>query len=124
MKTSPLTLPVLEKLKEAYKIWQQILPHISKSHRQTIGTKIDKLILDILDLSFRATYSSGAKKVELLKEAVIRNDLVKFFLNIAWECKIFDDKKYIRISSSLVEAGKMLSGWKEFIEKKLSISSK
>jgi hypothetical protein len=111
-------LPVLERLKEGYKVWQQILPHISKSHRQTIGARIDKLILDILDLAFRATYSNGTRKIELIKESIIKNDLVKFFLAVAWECKIFDDKKYIRISKILVETSKMLFGWKEYLEKK------
>lgn len=111
-------MPVLSKLKEGYKTWQQILPHISKSHKQTIGAKIDKLILDTLDLSFRATYSSGTRKIELVKESGIKNDLAKFFLNVAWECKIFDDKKFIRISAILVDVGKMLFGWKEYLEKK------
>lgn len=113
-----LFLPVVTKLKEAYAVWQEILPHISKSHRQTIGKKIDEFLLEELDLGFRATYSSGLHKLELVKESVIKNDLAKFFLLVAWECKIIEDKKYIRISKILVGIGKMLSGWKEFLEKK------
>ena len=119
MKTPPPTiLSVLEKLKEGYKVWQQILPHISKSHRQTIGVKIDKLLLDTLDIVYRATYSTGTRKIELLTEANTRNDLAKFFLTVMWECKIIEDKKYIRVSKILVEAGKMLFGWKEYMQNK------
>lgn len=94
------------------------MPHIAKSHRQTIGAKIDKLILETLELSFRATYANGTKKIELIRVSIVKNDLAKFFLTVAWECKIFDDKKFIRISAILVDAGKMLFGWKEFLENK------
>ena len=118
MKTPPTILPVLEKLKEEYNVWQQILPHISKSHRQTIGTKIDHLLLETLDLTFRASYSSGARKIELTTESITKNDLAKFFLTVTWECKIIEDKKYIKISTILVEAGKMLFGWKEYLQNK------
>lgn len=94
------------------------MPNISKSHRQTIGAKIDKLLLDTLYIVYRATYSAGIRKIELLTEANTRNDLVKFFLTVMWECKIIDDKKYVRISKILVEAGKMLFGWKEYLQNK------
>ncbi|HEY4515990.1 MAG TPA: four helix bundle protein [Candidatus Paceibacterota bacterium] len=109
---------MLECLKLGYKVWQEILPHISKSHRQTIGVKIDRLLLETLDLTFRAAYSKGIRKIELVSEAMIKNDLAKFFLLLMWECKILVDKKYVRISPVLVDAGKMLSGWKEYLEKK------
>lgn len=119
MKTPPASiLPVLEKLKEGYKVWQQILPHISKSHRQTIGVKIDRLLLETLDLTFRATYTGGTRKIELITESIIKNDLAKFFLSVAWGCKIIDGKKFIRISEIFVDAGKMLFGWKEFLQNK------
>ena len=117
-------LPILERLKEGYKVWQQILPHISKSHRQTIGTKIDRLLLEILDLSFRATYANGTRKIDLITESITKSDLAKFFLTVAWECKIIDDKKYIRISTILVEAGKMLFGWKEYLQNKNPLGAK
>jgi hypothetical protein len=116
--------PVLEKLKEGYKTWQQILPHISKSQRQTIGVKIDRLLLETLDLCFRALYKSGMIKIELATEAIIQNDLAKFFLMIAWECKIIDDKKYIKISEILVDSGKMLFGWKEYLQNKNPLEKK
>lgn len=112
------SLPILECLKTVYKIWQEILPHIAKSHRQTIGVKLDKLLLETLELVFRATYSKGTQKLEFVSEAIIKNDLAKFFLLVAWECKILIDKKYVRISTKLVEAGKMLFRWNEYLEKK------
>jgi len=55
---------------------------------------MDKLLSETLDLTFRASYSSGLKKLDLVSESVIKNDLPKFFLTIMWECKVMEDKKY------------------------------
>jgi hypothetical protein len=110
--------PVLNKLKQSYKIWQDIFPHLSKVHRQTIGVKIDKLLLDTLELVFKASYSSGISKIDLLTSAIDYNDLAKFFVVVSWECKIIDDKKNIRISQSLVDIGKELFNWRESLKNK------
>jgi len=80
--------------------------------------------LDTLDIIFRASYSRREQKVELIKESIIKNDLAKFFLTITWECKVIDDKKYIRISKVLVEAGKMLFGWEEYLQNKNPLRQK
>lgn len=38
-------------------------------------------------------------------------DLLKFFLQVAWEIGALDNKKYAMISEPLGEAGRMLGGW-------------
>ena len=114
------SLSVVETLKEAYKIWQQILPHISKSQRQTIGARIDGLLLDTLGLAFQGRYAPLSKRLDLITNAVTKIDSAKFFLIIGWENKVVDDRKYIRLSEKLVEASKMLFGWKAYLEKKTS----
>ncbi len=107
-------------MKDAYKIWQEILPHISKSQRQTIGAKIDKLLLGGLESTFLASYAPTSKRLDLITNAIIKIDSAKFFLLVGWENKIIDEKKYIRLSEKLVEASKMLVGWKGYLEKKTS----
>jgi len=44
-------------------------------------------------------------------DASVKLDLLKFFLQIAWEIKSLDNKKYILLSERLNEIGKMLGGW-------------
>ena len=85
---------------------------------------MDKLLLNTLDLVFRASYSSGEKKIGLVTESIGQNDLAKFFLSVMWECKIIEDKKYIRISKILVETGKMLFGWREYLQNKNPLGQK
>jgi len=43
-------------------------------------------------------------------------DATKFFLQMAWELKFFDNKKYIQVSEPLAEVGKMLGGWRKQLQ--------
>ncbi len=46
-----------------------------------------------------------------LQKAGVKLDVLKFFLQIAWEIKALDNKKYAALSQHLNEVGKMLGGW-------------
>jgi len=46
-------------------------------------------------------------------EASAKLDSLKFFLQIAWEIKALDNKKYIALSENLSEIGRMLGGWQK-----------
>ena len=59
----------------------------------------------------RAAYSDKIEKLISLKDASVKLDLLKFFLQIAWEIRSLDNKKYIQLSERLDEIGKMLGGW-------------
>lgn len=54
---------------------------------------------------------SGTKKLPVLQKASGKLDLLKFFIQLAWELKIFDNKKYFLFSEPLNDIGKMLGGW-------------
>jgi hypothetical protein len=114
----PKFVPVVLTLKHSYALWQQLLPHSSKIQRHTLGDKIDELFLETLEWAFRASYLSGSEKTIAVAGAVVRLDLVKFFLLVAWEIDMITDKQYAHISEPLVEASKMLVGWKDYLEKK------
>jgi hypothetical protein len=51
------------------------------------------------------------EKIISLKTASTKLDMLKFFLQLSWEIKALDNKKYITISEKLNEIGKMLGGW-------------
>lgn len=56
--------------------------------------------------------------MEAVGGAVVRLDLVKFFLLVGWEIGMITDKQYAHISAPLVAASKMLVGWKTYLENK------
>src|SRR3990167_11069242 len=110
-------LPIIGRSVLIYKLWHEILDHISKKSRYTLGTKIDLLFIETLELLFIASYLSKQEKLPYLKKSAIKLDLLKFFLQISWETKALDTKKYIALSEPLNEIGKMLGGWIRNVEK-------
>lgn len=111
---------VLTRLKTAYQLWQSFVPHIPKIHRYTFGGKIDSLFLDTLELLFRAQYAKPETKIQYLTAVIGKTDLLKFFLQIGWENRLIDEKRYLNLSQELREIGRMLGGWKKGLEAKLS----
>jgi len=101
----------VQKLVDGYKLWHEFLPHFPKSSRYTLGSKIDSLFIETIESVFKALHLGKGEKLVYLTRASIKLDLLKFFLQIAWEIKALDNKKYIRLSEKLDEIGKMLGGW-------------
>jgi hypothetical protein len=111
---------VLQKLKATYRLWQVAVVHIPKIHRYTFGGKVDKLFLEILEVIFRAQYAKPEQKFPYLVAGSGKIDLLIFFLQIGWENKLMDNKKYSVLSVELDEISRMLGGWKKGLEAKLS----
>lgn len=115
-------LPVIQKLTASYKLWHEFLPHFPKTSRYTLGEKIDSLFIEITELAFSASYFYKAQKIPYVQKAVAKLDLLKFFLQIAWEVKALDNKKFILLSEKINEIGKMLGGWLRQLTKENSAS--
>jgi hypothetical protein len=104
-------LPVIQKTVSAYKQWHSFLPNFPKTARYTLGLKIDTLFTDVTELIFSAIYQSKENKISYIEKAITKLDLLKFFLQVSWEIKALDGKKYIALSEQLYEVGRMLGGW-------------
>ncbi len=104
-------LPILQYLIRAYKTWHEFLPHIPKDARYTLGTKIDSSLIETIEATLIASFLAKEKKSPYVQRAATKLDLAKFFLQVAWEIKALDNKKYAIISEQLAEVGRMLGGW-------------
>jgi len=113
----PQLVPVLLKLKQSYLIWFEIYQKLPKTHRYSIGQKIDTLFIDAMEAISVATFLNKTEKQPWIRLAIRKVDTVKLLLMILWESKTLEDKKYIEISVVLNEVGKMLGGWNGQIEK-------
>ena len=94
-----------------YKLWHDSLPHIPKDFRYSLGTKIDRSLIETTELLFIASYLGKQEKIPYLQKANVRLDLAKFFLQILWDVGGLDVKKYILLSEKLDEVGRELGGW-------------
>jgi len=111
---------VILKLKDSYCLWQTFLTHFPKQNRYTLGNKIDSVFLTAIEFSFLASYASKDTKLIHLERCISRVDLLKLLLHLAWEIRALDTQKYVALSESLQEVGRMLGGWRKGLETKNS----
>lgn len=78
-----------------------------------IGAKIEQLFLTVLEFTFIAAYLPPEQKIILLNKTIPKLDVLKFFIQLAWEEKLIPMGKYIALSKQLEEIGRMLGGWKK-----------
>ncbi|MBP6908751.1 MAG: four helix bundle protein [Candidatus Pacebacteria bacterium] len=55
-----------------------------------------------------------------LKELITILDTLRFLFQLGYESKLIPEKKYIELSTPLIEIGKMLGGWKKGIDDKMT----
>ena len=109
---------VLLKTKKAYQAWTTIHKNFPRIERVTLGQKIERVFLDILELGFTASYLPPDSKIILLSKTISRLDILKFFLQIAWENKLIPTEKYAELCTLLEEIGRMFGGWRRGLQTK------
>ena len=85
--------------------YYQILP---KTHRHSLGQRIDAFFIEIMEAIAVASFLSREEKL----------------LMVLWETKSLDNKKYAALSIKIIEIGKMLGGWSGQIKKQTSPNTK
>lgn len=117
--TPPRGLPqVILKQKECYMFWLTLHRNFPKVERFGIGSKIENCFLSILELTFQSAYLPLELKVITITKAISRLDVLKFFMQLAWESKLIPTEKYSELTLRIGEIGRMLGGWKKGLETK------
>ena len=102
---------ILDKLKNAYIVWHNIHIILPQINRYTLGNRIDKLFIVIIENSATAFFSPKEEKVPYISLAIRKMETLKILLLVLWETKSIDNEKYISITTPLDEVGKILGGW-------------
>ncbi len=125
--TQPLKSPpqrvlpgVLEKIKSAYLLWHKLHIILPQVNRYTLGNKIDKLFIEIIEYIATAFFLSKGEKLPYMRLAIRKLDTLKILLLVLWETQSIETRKYIALSLLLDEIGKMLGGWHNKLEKENS----
>ena len=108
---SKLEIPVVIKLFVLYEITHKLIFKFPKHERYTLGEKIEKAILDTIELFIFANHVSKYKKEKVLAQANSKIELLKILFRISLNCKILEGKEYLKIEGKLQEIGKMTQGW-------------
>jgi len=92
-------------------VWFSYYTKLDKTHRYTLGQKIDNLFIEIIEAIAIATFLDKTEKQPWVRLAIRKLDTIKVLLLILWETKSLDNKKYIHLGESIEEIGRMLGGW-------------
>lgn len=117
-------MPLLQKLKTIYVLWHDYHNIVQKTHRYSLGQKVDNLFTDTIEAVAQAGFLAKDEKSPYVKLAIRKVDTLKVFLLILWETKSLDNKKYVALSQPLDEIGKMLGGWLGQLNKQNSLDLK
>jgi len=93
-----------------------IVPHIPKGARYTIGSRIENKFLDLLELSYITYFTEKDKKTQKISDCILLLDTLKFLISVAWEGKLISNQHCEAVSLKLEEVGKMLGGWKKSLD--------
>ncbi len=103
------TAPVVEK---HYQLILWMLPKLAKyprDQRFLLADRVERCLLDILNMLLRAAYSR--EKKEYLTEANFKLEETHYLLRISRDMKYISLKEHHFASISLLEIGKMVGGW-------------
>ena len=101
--------PVVEK---QYKLIMWMLPKMAnfpKDQRFLLADRIEKHLLDILEMLIEAVYSK--EKKQILIKINLKLDMLRFLMRIAKDMKYVSLKGYDYFCQSALEIGRMVGGW-------------
>ena len=110
-------LPLLQKTKDAYLLWYSYYQTLPKTHRHSLGQRVDTLFVEIIEALATASFLAREEKQPYVRLAIRKVDTLKIFLMILWETKSLDNTKYIALSLKVDELGRMLGGWNGQLQK-------
>ena len=108
--SAPKTMaPVIEK---HYDLVKWILPKIGqfpRDQRFLLADRIEKILIDILELLVAAMYS--AHRREFLLKVNYKLDVLRLLLRLAKDLKYLNVKAYDYVCRQFLEIGRMVGGW-------------
>ena len=113
-------LPLLQKAKSTYLVWYEYYQILPKTHKHSLGQRIDGLFIEIIEALATASFLPRQDKAPYVRLAIRKIDTLKILLMILWETKSLDNKKYIALSAKVDEIGKMVGGWSGQLQKQNS----
>jgi 23S rRNA-intervening sequence protein len=108
---SKLEIPVIVKLFVVYEITHKLIFTFPKHERYTLGEKIERTILDMMELLITANSVSVYEKEKLLTHANAKNELLKILFRTALNINILEARIYLDVETKLQETGRMTQGW-------------
>ena len=80
-----------------------------KSHKFTMGDRIQAVALDVLEALIDATYTR--ERMQHLRRANLGIEKLRFLLRLATDLRLLDRRRYEYAARTLDEIGRLIGGW-------------
>lgn len=104
-------IPIFNKSYELYKLFHSFRNNVPKQDRFTIWQRCENIILDIVELSLRASLTPKSEKLPILEQMSFKLNFLRIFMRLIKDIKAIDIKKYALLEATINEIGRMLGGW-------------
>jgi len=111
------------KIIDTYTYWNNIIRHIPKIRRYSLGVKIDCIFSDLIELVSMAQFSIQEDRAVILTKAIAKNDCLKSMLYVLFELKGIEENHFVELAQKIEEVGKILYGWKNQPTKSKNVQS-
>ncbi|MDO8569651.1 MAG: four helix bundle protein [bacterium] len=78
---------------------------------------MEKICIEILALSIRASLKIKTEKLESIIELRINTETLKYLIRVESELKIIQEKQYLSLEEKLQEISKESAGWEKYLSK-------
>lgn len=85
------------------------LEKFPRTHKFTIGDRIEALALDVLEALIEATYTRD--RAQHLRKANLGIEKLRFLLRLAADLTMLDRRRYEHAARTLDETGRLIGGW-------------
>lgn len=83
-----------------------------------IKNRIRNATFDLLEFSYEANATENQKlKRELIDKCIAKLKVIDFLINLSYDKKIINSKRYLKFGEAIDEIIKYLVGWKKSINK-------
>lgn len=88
-----------------------VLNRLPKSQKFTLGDRIQQMLTEVLEKLIEASYAPPAQKKEILPQANILLEKLRFFFRLAHELGYLSMAQYKEMTLRTDEIGRMAGGW-------------
>ncbi|MGH6934888.1 MAG: diversity-generating retroelement protein Avd [Methylocella sp.] len=99
-------------LEAHYRFLAWLMPTVErfpKSHKFTMGNRVETIALDVLEALIEATYTRD--RTQHLRKANLGIEKLRFLLRLAADLTMLDRRRYEHAARTLDETGRLVGGW-------------
>ncbi|MBL8879845.1 MAG: diversity-generating retroelement protein Avd [Phycisphaerales bacterium] len=105
------SLPVIDRTFDLIKWYSAHVAKFPRSHRYSLGQRIEAKLYDILEGLVEAEYAEGAAKTAPLTAVNFRLEILRFLTRLSHELAVLPGKSHEFASREINEIGRMVGGW-------------